>query len=266
MGKSSRSQKKPQPNRAQPLDRPGLEALLAGTFLAVLVSLLRQVTFFLSYFITLVHELGHAFAAWLFGYAAVPAFDFLYGGGVTMQLESRFLLMVLAIWGSIGWLFWRCRRNAETMRWLLAALVGYCLAYFTPLHEMLAVAMGHGFELLFAALFLYRGLSGEGCRYSIERPLYVMLAVFTVLQGMHFSWQLLFDADFRSLYLAGKGGVIDNDFVRLARDYWGGIPLSVVAGSFLLTCPIALVAGWGLFRYQPHWQRGWLRLRQAEGN
>ena len=248
----------------QPLDRPGLEALLAGIFLAILVSLSGQVTFFLSYFIIVVHELGHAFTAWSFGYAAVPAFDFLYGGGVTLQLENRFLLLVMAVWGSIGWLFWRYRRNPLTSRWLLASVALYSLAYFTPIHKILGIAMGHGFELLFAILFLYRGLSGAGCRYSIERPLYVMLAVFTVFRGIRFSWQLLFDANFRSLYAYGKGGLLDNDFIRLAQNPWG-ISLSAVTGLFLLACLLAPALGWWLFRYQPQWSAWWRKLQPLAG-
>jgi len=246
----------------QHFDNKALEAAIAGIFLAFLLLLSKQVTFICSYFIILIHELGHAFTAWSFGYPAIPAFDFLYGGGVTMHL-NRVPVFAIAIYAAIGYLFYRYRKNQFTLGVLFGFSSLYTLFAITPLHEILQIGMGHGFELIFAIIFLYRGLSGYACRYSIERPLYAMLAFFTVFRGCNFSWRLIFDLDYRSLYEYGKGGLLDNDFVRLARDYFG-TNLSSVAVCFLCFCILTPVFTVLLYRYRHRWTYLVLKLLQKE--
>ncbi len=248
----------------QPLDSKALEAAIAGLVLAMLMLLSQQVTFIFSYFITLVHELGHAFTAWSFGYPAIPAFDFLYGGGLTVNL-SRLPLLVTLLYAALAFLVYRYRHNPLTLKLLLVFIGLYTCTAFTPLHSILQIAMGHGFELLFAGIFLYRGLSGYGCRYSIERPLYAMLAFFTTFRGINFSWRLLVDRTYRLIYEEGKGGLLDHDFVRLAGDYFG-VDLSVVAAGFLLCCLATPVMTALLFRYRSRWGALLQRLGQAKAD
>jgi len=44
------------------------------------------------------HELGHCVTFWVFGYPAVPAFDFQYGGGMTYPVMGRRPCRLL-LWG-----------------------------------------------------------------------------------------------------------------------------------------------------------------------
>ncbi len=237
------------------LDKDGQRAIAIGLGLGLLVTLLGQVRFLLHPLITTVHELGHAATNWLFGYFAIPAFDFIYGGGVTMSSEQKSVAIVTLLYLGLAYLFYRYWRNVLTARVLLGLLLLYLLCAHTPIHQALIVGMGHGFELLFAIVFLYQSLSGLGCRTSIERPLYGMLGVYIVLYDIGFAWSLLTDSDMRAVYKLGKGG-IDNDFVRLARDYLG-TNLSAIAVAFLIGSLMVLPIAFAIFRYE-HWVAAWL--------
>jgi hypothetical protein len=231
------------------LDQPALNAIAASLLLAILLLLSDQVKFLLHPLITLVHELGHTFFAWIFGYFAIPAFDFIFGGGITFQSSERspFLMGLIAI--GVTYLFYRYRNNYLTSRVLLGLTVVYSICAFTRIHEILIKFMGHGFELLFAGIFLYRVLSGFGCRSAIERPLYGMLGFFILFSDLQFASGLMTDADLRTIYEDGKGGLLDNDFVLLSRDYFS-VDLSIVVLFFLICCLLTPVITYLLFRYQ----------------
>jgi hypothetical protein len=243
----------------QGFDREVAKALVAGLGLAVLVSLSGQVSFYLSYFVILVHELGHSALSWLFGFPAIPAFDFLHGGGVSVSSTDRYFAIVWLLYGGLGWLLYRYRRNTLTMQVLVTTGIIYTIFAFSPIQDLLRVAMGHGFELIFAGMFCYRGLSGFACRYSIERPLYLMLGLFTSIYDLRFCWNLLFDPVSLDIYLQGKGGLIDNDLVRVARDHLN-VPLTVVVWAFLLMVAAAPLISAGLYRYRQWMIAAFLRL------
>lgn len=246
----------------QPLSAKDWQVIAAGCGLSLLLLASAQVTFLLSPLITLVHELGHTVMAWLFGYPAVPAFDFRYGGGVTLHGDRAGGILLL-IYSALLALAYFYRQNRLTLICLGGFTVLYTLVAFSPVHEMLFVAMGHGFELIFAIIFLYRALSGWGCRYAIERPLYGMVGFFIVFFNMRFAWQLQFNPVFRERYLMGKGG-IDHDFVRLARDFLHtDLPTVVGLYSFfvVLTPAIAFL----LYRYRQLMLYLFIRLFVSRG-
>ncbi|WP_299405304.1 hypothetical protein [Acaryochloris sp. IP29b_bin.148] len=233
----------------QTIDRAGWNAIAAGCGLAFLVLASQQVTFLLSPLITLVHELGHTLTNWIFGYPAIPAFDFMHGGGVTVQ-TSRMPFLIGLIYGGFGCLFYIYWNNYLTARVLLGVVMAYTLCAFTGIHEFLVVSMGHGFELLFVGIFLVRAISGYGCRYAIERPLYAMLAAYMTIYDLQFSWRLMFDSAARALYEQGKGGVIDHDLVRIARDVFQ-VDLTATASIMLLATMLTPLMAWGMYRYWP---------------
>ncbi|MBW4551464.1 MAG: hypothetical protein KME35_10190 [Aphanocapsa sp. GSE-SYN-MK-11-07L] len=232
----------------QRLDPSSLRAIAAGLFLSLLLIASGRLSFLFGYLVTVVHELGHTACAWFFGYPAIPAFDFMFGGGVTMH-GDRHLIIVWLIYLGFGGLAYFYRRNRLTSRFLLGLIITYTIFAFTAIHNMLFVIMGHGFELLFAGIFLYRGLSGFGCRHSIEQPLYGMVGFFIVFYDLRFSWRLIADPIARAVYEQGKGGIIDNDLVRLVRDYVP-VDLSAIAWIFLILS--ALIPGliFQLYRHQ----------------
>lgn len=67
--------------------------------------------FVLSPLVTFLHEFGHAVAAWLLGCPAIPAFDFVYGGGITHHGEFRLPLAIL-----MG-CAWALRHDSASLDW-----------------------------------------------------------------------------------------------------------------------------------------------------
>lgn len=173
-------------------------------------------SFVLSPLTTLVHEIGHTAVLWLFGYSAIPAFDFGNGGGVTMSDHERSSMIVWGWIGGVALLAWWQRERTG----VLIALGGGSLAYFLMYNktgETLAITLGgHGGELVFASLFLYRGLTGWGCKMETERPLYAFLAFMIIFSEIALAVSLLSNTSDRALYLQGKGG-IDHDLVTGAQ-------------------------------------------------
>lgn len=229
------------------IDQEGWKAIAAGIVLALLILASQQVTFLLSPLITLVHELGHTLTNWIFGYPAIPAFDFMHGGGVTFNVERMSFLIGLVYCG-FGYLFYVYWQNHLTARVLLGVAIAYTVCAFTGIHDFLVVSMGHGFELIFAGIFMARAISGYACRYPIERPLYAMLAAYVTFYDIQFSWRLIFDQTTRAIYQQGKGGVIDHDLVRIARDVFN-VDLTIAAGGMLLATLLTPLAVWGMYRY-----------------
>jgi len=225
-----------------PLGIRGWSSVAAGALLALTVLLSPRLDFIFQTFTTLVHELGHALVGWLFGYPSVPAFDFMYGGGVTMH-QQRALPLVFAMLLASGAAAVAYRRNLRTLTTLAFLALGYALFAFTRAHEVLNLFMGHGTELVIAGIFLYRGFSGFAVVHPVERPLYAFLGFFVLFSDLRFAWRLLTDPVHRYLYEEAKGGGHWMDFSRIAEEYWH-VDLTVVALLFLLCCLLPLLAIW----------------------
>ncbi len=223
-----------------------LGAALAAAGFAHALPLLALV---LSPLVTLLHEFGLAVAAWLLGCPAIPAFDFVYGGGVTHHKNFQ-LPLGLAIAGGWAWLGWTFRRNPRTLVLIGVASLAWLIAVSAEWRrEVVIAAMGHGGELILAGVLLYMALSGRGWRIpEIERPLGAFAAFFVQLQTMQFAWRLRNDAVYLDWYREGKGGAMMNDLEVIALDLkiWTGMALDIerVAGwllAFSLLPPVAAV-------------------------
>ena len=57
---------------------------------------------------TIVHELGHTAVAWLFGFTAIPAFDFQYGGGDWMDFSRLAIDYFRTGVSTVAWGFLLC--------------------------------------------------------------------------------------------------------------------------------------------------------------
>ena len=216
------------------IDRAGWLAFGGGGVVALVALQFPLLRTALSGLTTLVHEMGHAACGWLFGYPSIPAFDFDYGGGVTLQ-QDRIPLLVGAVIAAACYGAYALRERPRLRNALIAGLALYVPLALTRGHEMLIVAMGHGGELSFATLALHRALSGRGCAAPAERPLYGLVGWFLVFSGVAFAWQLRTSDIHRELYEAAKGGGHWMDFSRLAEEFWH-VPLEAVAAGFLLFC------------------------------
>ena len=229
------------------LDAEARRALLVGAVLAALVLALPFLRFVFSYLTILVHELGHALFAWLFGYPAIPSFDFHYGGGFTSYESRKTILLGLVFTGWVVALYaYRHHRPGLLAVGGLAGL--YTLLALTQLHELLIGFMGHGAELAFAGIFLYRALGGSAVKVRAERPLYAFLAFFIVAGDARFALDLVRSPLERQLYAEAKGGGDWMDFSLLGRGL--GLELTTVAGLFFLFTLLVLPLTWFVYRHR----------------
>jgi hypothetical protein len=228
----------------------------AVTFVVALVVYLVPFTrFALSAMVTLFHEFGHAAAGWLTGHPSIPAFDFVYGGGLTSRSTFKLPLAVLlgAGWIGLGWLV---RSNRKTVVIVGACGLAWLLIVTAEWRRMLVFsAMGHLGELVLAGAFFYMALANVGFRQpDAERPLALFIAFFVCIHSAHFAWRLRNDGDFLAWYREGKGGMLMNDLESVALDitiFTGarpgieGVALALMIAS-LLPFAIALL----LYRYR----------------
>ena len=227
---------------------PLIDSLGWGSFGSGLVAAFLALQFWptqaaLSAMTTLVHEMGHAAFGWLFGYPSIPAFDFSYGGGVTLH-RDRIALLSTAVAAALAYGAYALRERAPLRNALLAALALYVPLALTRGHEAAILAMGHGGELCFATLALHRALSGRGCKLEVERPLYGLVGWFIVLSDARFAWRLRTSSLHRELYEDAKGGGHWMDFSRLADEFFH-VPLDTITAVFLallVAPPLAALA------------------------
>ncbi len=238
-----------------------LKILGGGLLAAIVIYAIPFTRFVLSAMVTLFHELGHAVVGWLLGYPSLPAFDFVYGGGLTSYGQFH-LSIVIAIGAGFAWLGWTFRHNTKTLLvlggifllWLLVVSAGWR-------REMAMAGAGHAFEFILAGIFFYQALSGTGWRSpDLERPLGAFVAFFVQIHSMAFALRLRSDASFLDWYRGGKGGMLMNDLEQIALDLKIHTPLvhstiEGVAGALLVfsLLPIAIALLW--YFYRSRWHR-----------
>lgn len=252
----------PHPSPTQPtglaplkLSNQGLNALVVGFLLAIVLINAGILRVLFYGFNVLVHELGHAVTHWLFGRPAIPTVNILYGGGVTLT-GGQSALVIGLIYAGIGYLFYRSRHYPRVLGVLTGFTLLYTLCLLTNLNMILSIFMGKGMEALAIVVCLYLAISGYYCRFAGDRAIYAMLGFYTFFSGLQFSWQLIRDADYRANYEEGiGGGMIDNDFVILATQYFH-VDLAVIATFFLFCCLLAPAIALLLYRYERWWVNG----------
>ena len=109
--------------------------------------------------------------------------------------------------------------------------------------------MGHGMELLFALIFIYRAISGSSLVHPIERPLYAYVGMFIVLDDLIFSYRLFTDETTREWYENAKGGGHIMDFSRIAEDYLS-TDLTTVAVFFLICCILTPMLAFAFLKWK----------------
>ncbi len=240
------------------MERNDWLVLVSGAVLALVIMCFPLLNHIFHTFTILVHEMGHAIVGWLFGYPSFPAFDPMYGGGVTLHFErSRpFILVFYLLAGALIFIY---RTKALTVAVLSVVVVIHILLSWTSAHQAVILFMGHGTELVIAAIFFYRALSGAAVIHPAEKPLYGLIACFIVFSDLGFAYRLWKSPEARELYGEAKGGGHWMDFSRLAEDHFH-TELSTVACLFFLCCLLPLVVGFLMFRYQEYLRYGIERL------
>jgi hypothetical protein len=223
-------------------------SLAIGLGLAVIALFVRLAGFVVDVLITVIHELGHVATAWILGSPALPSFDLFYGGGVSYAFARQPVLILLVYAAFVGLAY---RFRAE--RWLAVTtlvIAGfYSAVVFSPLREILITAMGHGMELLFAGVFLYRALSGSHVLRSQERPLYAFLGLYIILADARLAFRLISSHEFREDYGQAKGGAYSMDFSRIAEENLH-VRVELVAAFFLIACMLTPLAAFFIHEYR----------------
>jgi hypothetical protein len=236
--------------------------LLVGPGVALICMAIFWFNWILGTFRTLVHEMGHAIFGWAFGYPSLPAFDFLWGGGVTLHIDRSKALLILIYIGFAA-LIYLYRKNTATTIFLVVVAVSHAIFSYTDFHSVIILFMGHGTELIIGGLFIYRSLSGRAIVHPAERPLYAVIGFFLIFSDIALGFSLLTSPDARAEYLSAKGGDIDMDFIRIARDHLR-VKMSSVVLFFFFCSVIAPVLSFLAFRYEEYihtviaalWRRG----------
>lgn len=236
------------PPEVRHLDRSDWLVLASGPVAALLIMCVPLLDHIFMTFMILTHEMGHAIVGWLFGYPSLPAFDLRYGGGVTATLERSWLLLSVE-YAFVAFLLYTYRRNIATLIVLSVFLVLHIVIASTDLHNLVFLFMGHGTELVIAAIFFYRALSGAAVIHEAERPLYSLISWFIVFTDIRFAFRLMTSAHERRMYEIAKGGGHWMDFSRIADDHLN-VTLVAVATFFFVCCFAPLIVGFLAFRYQ----------------
>jgi len=200
-------------------EKADFKILAYGLAAAIVVYAIPFTRFVFSAIVTLFHEFGHAVVGWLMGYPSLPAFDLVYGGGITQHGQFH-LSIALAIAGGIGYLGWRFRDDRTIVVALAVFFIVWLFFVSTEWRRDLAFsAAGHVSEFVIAGIFFYQALAGVGWRSpEVERPLGAFVAFFVQINSMGFAWRLMHDLDFLEWYKQGKGGMLMNDLESIALD------------------------------------------------
>ncbi|AFY37714.1 hypothetical protein Lepto7376_1362 [[Leptolyngbya] sp. PCC 7376] len=237
-----------------------IQAIAIGLGIGVAIFVIPFSRFILNTFLTFVHELGHAVAFWAFGYPAVPSFDFIFGGGITLALNQVGIL-VAVVYILLGYIAFLYRRNSRTLILLGGLAVLHLLCLISPWHQAAITMMGHVAEILAVFICGYFALGRYFCYVGGEQTMYAMLSGFSFLENCSFFGKLMFSDTFRITYRVGKGGLLDNDLVLLSNVHFP-LGLEGTASLFFL-CTIAMpILAWCTFRYEPLWIRGFYNLCQ----
>jgi hypothetical protein len=198
----------------------------------------------------LVHEMGHTIFGWIFGYPSLPAFDLVWGGGVTLHVDRSNALLLL-IYALLVGLIVIYRRNRFAVAVIAIIIAFHLFCSFTKYHSLLIIAMGHGTELVIGGLFIYRALSGRAIIHYVERPLYSTIGFFIVFSNIAMSYKLVTSWYERGAYAVAKGGHMEMDFIRIARDHLNW-KLSSVALVFLIFSVLTPFIAYLAVRYEQY--------------
>ncbi|HEV7239858.1 MAG TPA: hypothetical protein VGQ36_11510 [Thermoanaerobaculia bacterium] len=240
-----------------------------GLLAAIVVYALPFTRFVFSAIVTLFHEFGHAAAGWLFGYASIPAFDFVYGGGMTHHGPFR-LSIAVAVACGFAYLVWLFRENKKSVA-IVAVIFLVWLFFVTKewRREIAFASAGHLAEFILAGILFYKALAGVGWRApGFERPLGAFVAFFVQIHSTLFAWRLIHDQEFLEWYRRGKGGALMNDLEVVALDVQirlGYAPQIEGVAKMLLVfsvLPTIIALVWYLERAR--WHRVLRALRTAD--
>lgn len=207
----------------------GLGLVLAPVF--TLTPLLGFMGWFLA---SLVHEMGHSALAWACGMPSIPAIS-PAGHAAAVHGEQMLFLVAMILLVVVQQIAQRLegRRRVAT---IAIFLVAYGVLAFTPLRELAFLLAGHGGELAFATLCLWKSLDGGFTDSRAERLAYSVLGWFLAGKNLWLFVGLATSDESRAHYADNGSFGLTNDLIRVAEEVLGWRLESVA----LLAVPCAL--------------------------
>jgi hypothetical protein len=200
---------------------------------------------------SLVHEMGHSAVAWFFGLPSVPAIA-LDGHAAAVHSEQQIFLVGMVALG-LCTLAWRWLSGRACVAALIAIGVLYPALAFSGARELLHLVGGHGGELAFAVLALWKTLDGGFTDSSVERLLYGTLGWFLAGKNALLAWGLATNASSRAWYAENGSFGLTNDYLRIAEEILGW-RLESVAWLALLASLAAVPTAIALWRLAARWR------------
>jgi hypothetical protein len=229
-----------QPSKAEPWIYLAIGLATAPVF--AWTPILQYMGWFLA---SLVHEMGHAALAWLCGMPAIPAIS-LAGHAAAVHQEQSFVLAIAiaCAFAAAAWHFLHGRTRIVAIA-LVAVL--YPTIAFTGVKELLFLFAGHGGELVFATLSLWKVLDGGFTKTALERALYGTVGWYLLGKNVFLCFGLMTSAMSRAHYEQSGSFGLTNDYIRAAEDVLGW-RLESVALLMLVASMMVLPAAFGLWR------------------
>lgn len=249
------------PSRSEPWLYLGIGLVTAPIF--AWTPILQYMGWFLS---ALVHEMGHAAISWFCGMPAIPAIS-LAGHAAAVHQEQS-VVLALAIPCALAAAAWHFLEGRA--RWIAIGFVTvlYPVIAFTGVKEFLHLLAGHGGELAFATLCLWKALDGGFTESKAERALYGTVGWYLLGNNAFMCLGLMTSSAARSAYSQNGSFGLTNDYIRVAEDVlsWR---VESVALLMLFACAAVLPVALGLWRASTAMRRemetGVPSLRHAGG-
>jgi len=168
------------------------------------------------------------------------------GHAAAVHGEQQLFLLALVALG-LAAAAWRFLEGPARWIGLAAALVVHPLLALTGGKDLLHLLAGHGAEILFAILCLWKALDGGFTESRLERALYGTVGWFLVGKNAWLAFGLMTSADARALYNENGSFGFTNDYLRVAHEVVG-CRLEVVAAGMLVATVLAVPAALLLWR------------------
>ena len=207
---------KPQPKR---FDWSGfLYAGLGLVFVPLINStiLTRNIGWILE---SIVHEGGHTLMALAMGQPALPRITFDGHVPFTVIGPTQYIAVCIVVWAALAWLTFKAYQNQFLRVTATILVVAYPIFAFSEPRRQLAILLaGHGGELLFAGIALWRAQTGLFTANQLERAAYSVVGWYLVFLNI-FLWSgILYDPIARDQYTQGPEEGHINDIVVATFD------------------------------------------------
>ncbi len=170
-------------------------------------------------FQAIVHEGGHTLMALALGRPALPRISLDGHVPFTMVGQHQMLWLCAFVWIVLLTLAHQAWKNKFLRITATAAAVLYPFIALSPRYSQLAILLaGHGAELLFAGICLWRAQTGLFTHNQLERALYGIVGWYFVFANFFMCLGILRDPATRTDYINGSEPGHINDYVVVAYD------------------------------------------------